>query len=320
MRDNSDGNSDGNSGDRSGANSDDLVEQLRQKARDLLRIADQLEKQARYEQGKTVTSPTEHKLSLDAGEENSSLGSSGSQPSLETTPLRFADSIASLTPHILLSRSEYQTCHIRLPGSKKRYPAIFVDGDYFSLVKVFSDLESTLAAKAKLDWNGDRTVITQISTGYALWVWEPEATSNLSPDLSPQNNQQTKHDPPLRVVKALDSQNPTETDLAEYLLVFNRLSEWARCYLGTAVIAHYWRCTRPDLVWFDRFEIVESGQIVCRNFHQSRLNLWQEKQLQLWLQRFIQRCRRAIPNFPQSFESEYKSTQLLTRLLQTDSR
>lgn len=313
MRDNSDGNSDGNSDDRSGANSGDLVEQLRQKARELLSIAERLEKQAAKERGKTAASSTENKLSLGAGEENSSPELSGSQPSLETTPLRSPQNPRS--PQILLSRSEYQTCHIRLPGSKKRCPAIFVDEDYFSLLKVFSDLESTLAAKAKLDWNGDRTIITQLATGYALWVWEPEATSNLSPDLSPQNNQQTTNDPPLRVVKGLDSQNPTETDLGEYLLVFNRLSEWARCYLGTAVIAHYWRCTRPDLAWFDRFEIVESGQILCRNYHQSRLNIWQEKQLQLWLQRFIQRCRRVVPNFPLSFEREYKSTQLLARIL-----
>jgi hypothetical protein len=305
MRDNSDGNSDGNSGDRYDANSDDLVEQLRQKARELLSIADRLEKQAAKERGKTAASSTENQLSPYSSEENSSC-KDGSQ----TAP--------TVKPQFLLSRSEYETCHIHLPGSKKRCPAIFVDRDYFSLVRVFSHLEPTLAAKAKLDWNGDRTVITQLATGYALWVWEPEATSDLSPGLSPKNNQQTKNDPPLRVVKALDSQNLTQTDLAEYLLVFNRLSEWARCYLGTAVIAHYWKCTRPDLAWFDRFEVVETGQIVCRNFPRSPLNVWQEKQLQLWLQRFIQRCRRVIPNFPQSFESEYKSTQLLARILDSE--
>jgi hypothetical protein len=320
--------------DNSNGNSDDLVEQLRQKARELLSIADRLEKQAAKERGKTAASSTENKLSLGASEENSSPELSGSQPSLETIPMGLAEAIASLTPHILLSRSEYQTCHIRVPGSKKRCPAIFVDGDYFSLVKVFSDLESTLAAKAKLDWNGDRTIITQLPTGYALWVWEPEATSDLSPREEKREKRKEEREKgeenfplssswgssrsPLRVVKTLDSQNLTETDLAEYLLVFNRLSEWARCYLGTAVIAHYWKCTRPDLAWFDRFEIVESGHILCRNCTGSSLSLWQEKQLELWLSRFIQRCRRVIPNFPQSFESEYKSTQLLACILDSE--
>lgn len=319
MYDNSGDNSGANSGDNSGADSGDLVEQLRQKARELLSIADRLEKQARYEQGKTVASPKENKLPLDADSV-----SSPPQPVVGAiSPWSFSTHPRSR--QILLSRSQYQTCHIRLPGSEKRCPAIFVDRDYFSLVKVFSDLESTLAAKAKLDWNGDRTVITQLATGYALWVWEPEAKSDLPPENQTTNDPLVKaNDPlvggnsrsPLRVVKAFDSQNLTETDLAEYLLVFNRLSEWARCYLGTAVIAHYWKCTRPDLAWFDRFEIVETGQIICRNSYQSGLSVWQEKQLELWLQRFIQRCRRVIPNFPQSFLSEYKSTQLLARLLE----
>ncbi len=355
MRDNSDGNFAHNSGDRSDANSDDLVAQLRQKARELLSIADRLEKQAAKERGKTAHRQEREKRreGREKGEENFPLSSSLLPLSSETTPRQF-DAIASLTPHILLSRSEYQTCHIRVPGAEKRYPAIFVDGDYFTLVKVFPDLESILAAKAKLDWSGDsrkgsasrhRTVITQVSKGYALWAWEPEATSDLSPREEERGKRKEEREKrkeegekrkekkkkgeenfpfsaswgssrlPLRVVKTLDSQNPTGTDLVEYLLVFNRLSEWAGCYLGNAVIAHYWRCTRPDLAWFDRFEIVASGQIFCRNFPQSPLSLWQEKQLELWLQRFIQRCRRVIPNFPQPFASEYQSTQLLARIL-----
>ncbi len=355
MHNNSDGNFAHNSGDRSDANSDDLVAQLRQKARELLSIADRLEKQAAKERGKTAHRQEREKRreGREKGEENFPLSSSLLPLSSETTPRQF-DAIASLTPHILLSRSEYQTCHIRVPGAEKRYPAIFVDGDYFTLVKVFPDLESILAAKAKLDWSGDsrkgsasrhRTVITQVSKGYALWAWEPEATSDLSPREEERGKRKEEREKrkeegekrkekkkkgeenfpfsaswgssrlPLRVVKTLDSQNPTGTDLVEYLLVFNRLSEWAGCYLGNAVIAHYWRCTRPDLAWFDRFEIVASGQIFCRNFPQSPLSLWQEKQLQLWLQRFIQRCRRVIPNFPQPFASEYQSTQLLARIL-----
>ena len=63
---------------------------------------------------------------------------------------------------ILLSRNKYQTCHIRLPGSDERYPAVLVGQDYFSLVRVLSDIKHILAAKAKLEWNGDRTVVTQI--------------------------------------------------------------------------------------------------------------------------------------------------------------
>jgi hypothetical protein len=64
-----------------------------------------------------------------------------------------------------------------------------VGDDYFSLVRVFSDIKHILAAKAKLEWNGDRTVVTQIATGYALWVWEPEATSSTLPDKQTDDSQ-----------------------------------------------------------------------------------------------------------------------------------
>ncbi len=327
---NPDGNHDRNFRQYSDANSDDLVEQLKQKTKELLNIAEQLEKQAKYECGRTVSSLKENKLPLSppiapiAPIANVSLPP---QPVTEATFLQsfqnsgYAIRHASPAPthQTLLSKGEYQTCHIRLPGSEKRYPAILVEGDYFSLVRVFPDLESTLAAKAKLDWHGDRAVITQLATGYALWVWEPEATSDLSPDLSPQNNQRTKHDPPLRVVKNLDSQNSGKTDLEEYLLTFNQLSKWAGCYLGTAVVTHYWKSTRPRLAWFARFEIMESGEISCRDFPQSHSNVWQEKQLKSWLQGFIQRCRRVVPDFPQSCqwedENAQQGVQLLARIL-----
>jgi hypothetical protein len=275
------------------------AQQLREYAEALLKIADQLEQQADRE---TMTEPEQSPKAQPRDPQSTSS-------SQAVTRLKKSQ--------ILLSRNKYQTCHIRLPSTEERLPAVAVDGDYYSLLRVFSDIKQVLAAKAKLEWNRDRTVITQMATGYALWVWEPDAEPDSPANEeteNPQKNQIDRHEN-LYLVTISDSQNQAEVSLTEYLLVFNRLSKWANQYLGTAVLVHYWKSTRPELSWLDQFEVVSSGQIICRNIQELSLNVWQEKQLQLWLQRFIQRCRRVIRDFPTPFLGEYKSTQLLANLL-----
>lgn len=291
-----------------GANYIHYAQKLREYAEALLKIAERLEQQADRERETT----TEHKWSPEVQPANvfQTPDDRSMSSSQEVTRLK--------SSQILLSRSKYQTCHIRLPSMEERLPAVVVDRDYYSLVRVFSDIKQVLAAKAKLEWNGDRTVITQIATGYALWVWEPDAEGDYPPDEETENPEQDRIDrrENLYLVTTSDSQNQAEVSLTEYLLVFNRLSEWANQYLGTAVVVHYWESTRPDLSWLDRFEVVSSGQIICRSIKELPLNVWQEKQLQLWLQRFIQRCRRVIRDFPKPFLAEYKSNQLLATLLE----
>lgn len=286
------------------------AQKLRQQAEALLSIAEQLEKEANQEEEKTIENQLPPVVQTTNASQVLSDDPLPTPKSVEVTRLK--------SSQILLSRSKYQTCHIRLPQEKERFPAVVVDRDYYSLVRVFADIKPVLAAKAKLEWNGDRTVITQIATGYALWVWEPDAERDYPPEEDSQDPQDNlvnaiEH---LHVVAVPHLQNQAQVSLTEYLLVFNRLSEWANQYLGTAVVVHYWKSTRPELAWLEQFEVVASGQIICRNLSQLSLNLWQEKQLQLWLQRFIKRCRKVIRDFPQPFLAEYKSAHLLATLLE----
>lgn len=302
----------------------DLARQIRQIAKELLKIARKLEKQAQLKSERTKDNVEVNKLA----KFSEYISGYDSELAALSRIISKADQANknTETSQLVLPRDKYQTCHIRLPGSDKRYPAVLVGQDYFSLVRVFSDIRRTLAAKAQLEWNGARAVITQAGKGYALWVWEPEATSSRRPDsqtpaspdedVNQQENQQDSQQDKFCLLRVLKSPSQAQGSLTQYLLLFNRLSEWAHFYLGTAVIVHYWKYTRPDLAWLGQFfEVVNSGQVICRDKEQLSLNTWQEKQLQLWLQRFIQRCRRVIPNFPEAFLSEYKSVQLLINLL-----
>ena len=279
----------------------DHAQKLRQQAEELLRIAEQLENKAKT---------TKNTLSIVHEPKNESALLPEQQHVLPETRAEGLD-----TSNILLSRNKYQTCYIRLPESEERLPGLRVDRDYFSLVRVFRDLKQVLAAKAKLEWNLHLTVITQISTGYALWVWEPIAQPDLRREEDPKEelgNGTGK----LHLVSVSGYQNQAHVSLTEYLSIFNQLSESANQHLGTAVVVHYWKSSRPELSWLDQFEVVGSGQIIiCGNGNHLSLNGWQEKQLQFWLKTFIQRCRRVIHNFPQPFLYDYNNAQLLAHLL-----
>ena len=309
----------------------DHAQKLRQQAEELLRIAEQLENKAKT---------TKNTLSIVHEPKNESALLPEQQHVLpekwaellpeqpHVLPEKWAELLPEQqhvlpetraegldTSNILLSRNKYQTCYIRLPESEERLPGLRVDRDYFSLVRVFRDLKQVLAAKAKLEWNLHLTVITQISTGYALWVWEPIAQPDLRREEDPKEelgNGTGK----LHLVSVSGYQNQAHVSLTEYLSIFNQLSESANQHLGTAVVVHYWKSSRPELSWLDQFEVVGSGQIIiCGNGNHLSLNGWQEKQLQFWLKTFIQRCRRVIHNFPQPFLYDYNNAQLLAHLL-----
>lgn len=82
---------------------------------------------------------------------------------------------SSLNPRLLESRSQYRACHIRLPGDSHRTAAIFVEGKYYSLVKVAQSGQQTLEICRRLIMKGHQILITKIVKGYAIWVFEPEA-------------------------------------------------------------------------------------------------------------------------------------------------
>ncbi|WP_421656777.1 hypothetical protein [Leptothermofonsia sp. ETS-13] len=75
--------------------------------------------------------------------------------------------------------SHYQICQIRVPYLEQSLSAIFADGFYYRFVKAEKTKDKAFNFVANLAQRGEHAVITCIKNGYAIWVWEP----NASPDL-----------------------------------------------------------------------------------------------------------------------------------------
>ncbi|TVQ17672.1 MAG: hypothetical protein EA367_17015 [Leptolyngbya sp. DLM2.Bin15] len=77
--------------------------------------------------------------------------------------------------HDVLRRTEYQTCHVTIPEQARPVAAIAVAGRFYSLFKAQQSLQDAQAIAHRLQEQGDPSLITLLPTGYAIWVWEPEA-------------------------------------------------------------------------------------------------------------------------------------------------
>ena len=77
---------------------------------------------------------------------------------------------------ILESRSQYQSCRVRVPDLELPVAAILVDREYYSFFKAAQEASKVLTIVAKLGNRGDSTAITKTASGYAIWVIEPEAS------------------------------------------------------------------------------------------------------------------------------------------------
>lgn len=75
----------------------------------------------------------------------------------------------------ILRRTEYETCHITLPDQVRPVAAIAVSDQFYSLFKAQQSLQDAQAIAQRLQEQGDLSLITLLPTGYAIWVWEPDA-------------------------------------------------------------------------------------------------------------------------------------------------
>lgn len=78
-------------------------------------------------------------------------------------------------PKILASRKQYRTCHIHLPDSPQKFPAIAFEGEYYGFFKAVPSRQKTLRVAECLQQKGEAIVITQTPKGYVLWALEPDA-------------------------------------------------------------------------------------------------------------------------------------------------
>jgi hypothetical protein len=76
---------------------------------------------------------------------------------------------------ILISRHQYQPCHIQVPDLEQRLSAIYFEGQYYSLFKVVEELDVAKRLVKRLAHRKEMAVITQLAKGYGVWVLESDA-------------------------------------------------------------------------------------------------------------------------------------------------
>ncbi|MDX2241916.1 MAG: hypothetical protein NW224_14620 [Leptolyngbyaceae cyanobacterium bins.302] len=91
-------------------------------------------------------------------------------------------------------------------------------------------------------------------------------------------------------------------NLNEAIVALNTLSQFTTQYLGTHVIANYWKATRPQQEWISQFQVDRTAQISLMNATPQQLQTLltpdQQAWLQEWVANFIKRCSQVIRDFP----------------------
>jgi hypothetical protein len=99
----------------------------------------------------------------------------------------------------------------------------------------------------------------------------------------------------------LSSASIQSASLKDVLAAMNALSQLTTQYLGTLVVANYWKATRPAVDWLNHFQIERSGQMTFAvQAPSERLPLLtheQHRQIQAWVAAFIERCSKVIRDF-----------------------
>lgn len=88
--------------------------------------------------------------------------------------------------------------------------------------------------------------------------------------------------------------------LKDILPALNHLSQFTTQYLGTTVIANYWKSTRPSVEWLDNFQLDRSAQFTFSGVADVNQGISAEEHqcLKEWVTAFIQRCSKVIRDFP----------------------
>lgn len=90
-------------------------------------------------------------------------------------------------------------------------------------------------------------------------------------------------------------------DLKDVLAAINVLSQLTAKYLGTLMVANYWKATRPTEAWLSHFQVERSGQLTFAvQAPSERLPLLTPEQhqcLQAWVAAFIEQCSKVMRNF-----------------------
>lgn len=94
--------------------------------------------------------------------------------------------------------------------------------------------------------------------------------------------------------------SPDSVTLKEVLTALNQFSKLTTRYLGSTLIANYWKSSRPPVEWLSHFDVDRSGQFTATASMPSgsyTLSPEQHQWLREWVSSFIQRCSQVIRDF-----------------------
>lgn len=123
--------------------------------------------------------------------------------------------------------------------------------------------------------------------------------------------------PPSSSAAPPSADSPT---LKVLLPALNHLSQFTTSYLGNHVIVNYWKSTRPQHEWLNRFEIDRSAHFTFSGSPQEAqksLSVEEQQWIREWVAAFTKRCALVIRDFPNLVEqkalNEEQKAMLLNR-------
>lgn len=124
---------------------------------------------------------------------------------------------------------------------------------------------------------------------------------------------------PMTPTTNADDGNTTEPTLKDLIAALNHLSQFTTQYLGTHVIANYWKSTRPEHNWLAHLQIDRSAQFkltgAATQEMQRSLTPHEQQWIQEWVAAFMKRCSQVIRNFPTIVEQTALDNDQRTLLL-----
>ena len=94
------------------------------------------------------------------------------------------------------------------------------------------------------------------------------------------------------------------TIVKELLSTFNYISQCSNHYLGNTMTANYWKSSRPDFDWLNKFQINCSAEIAFSGALTESVSPVQLHWSQKWVNAFIKCCSQIIQDFPTLIDRE----------------
>lgn len=93
--------------------------------------------------------------------------------------------------------------------------------------------------------------------------------------------------------------------IEDLLMTFNHLTDLGNHYLGNTMCSRYFLSSRPDLEWFEQFEINRSSaKVTFKGSVKEKLTPAQVELSQQWAKKFVKSCSMIFRDLPKMIEAD----------------